>query len=61
MDIYEMLKLSNKKLIVYVPLGAWLDSKTLEQAYIDYEKQMKLINNLRKIGMEIRHSEVLKL
>ncbi|MCQ5341310.1 MAG: DUF58 domain-containing protein [Candidatus Methanomethylicia archaeon] len=61
MDIYEMLKLSNKKLIVYVPLGAWLDSKTLEQAYIDYEKQMKLINNLRKIGIEIRHSEVLKL
>ncbi|MDW7971545.1 MAG: DUF58 domain-containing protein [Nitrososphaerota archaeon] len=48
-DIHESMK--NGKLIVHVPFKAWLDSKSLEQAYMDYEHQAKIIKMLRKKGI----------
>ena len=34
----SVLKASDRRLMLHVPSGAWLDSVTLEQAYVDYER-----------------------
>jgi hypothetical protein len=55
MNIYDMLKASDRKLILHIPSKIWLDSSTLEQAYTDYEKQIRLTAKLKKLGIEIRY------
>jgi len=56
MDIYESLKLHNRRLMVQVPSRIWLDSETLEQAYIEYERQIRLTAMLKKLGIEIKYA-----
>jgi hypothetical protein len=58
MNIYDMLKASDRKLILHIPSKIWLDSSTLEQAYTDYEKQIKLTAKLKKLGIEIKYINV---
>jgi hypothetical protein len=60
MNIYDMLKASDRKLMLHIPSKIWLDSSTLEQAYTDYEKQIRLFANLKKIGIEIEYAETFK-
>ncbi len=57
MDIYEALKANDRRLVLHTPPRIWLDSDTLEQAYIDYERQIKLTAKLKKLGMEINYSK----
>jgi hypothetical protein len=54
MDLHEALKAGGRRLVVHVPLGAWLDSKTLEQAYLEYERHVRLLAKLKRLGMEVR-------
>jgi hypothetical protein len=53
-DAHQNLKIHNKTLTVHTPSKIWLDSKTLEQAYMDYIRQTKLITTLKKQGMQIK-------
>jgi hypothetical protein len=46
--------------MLHIPSKIWLDSSTLEQAYTDYEKQIRLITKLKKIGIEIEYAETFK-
>lgn len=54
MDLHEALKAGGRRLVVHVPSGAWLDSKTLEQAYLEYERHVRLLAKLKRLGMEVR-------
>jgi len=56
MDIYESLKPHNRRLVVHVASRIWLDSETLEQAYIEYERQIRLTAMLKKLGIEIKYA-----
>jgi molybdenum cofactor biosynthesis enzyme len=60
MNIYDMLKASDRKLILHIPSKIWLDSSTLEQAYTDYEKHIRLTAKLKKLGIEIRYINIFK-
>jgi hypothetical protein len=60
MNIYDMLKASDRKLMLHIPSKIWLDSSTLEQAYIDYEKQIGLTARLKKLGIEIKYTDFSK-
>jgi hypothetical protein len=60
MNIYDMLKASDRKLILHIPSKIWLDSSTLEQAYTDYEKQIRLTAKLKKLGIEIKYTDFTK-
>jgi len=53
-SMHEKLEYYNKRLMLRIPSEIYLDSETLEQAYEDYEKQMKLIATLKKRGIEVR-------
>lgn len=52
-NLNEEIKVKKGKLIIHTPIKTWLDSPTLEQSYIDYQKQIKIIRNLKKRGIEI--------
>jgi uncharacterized protein (DUF58 family) len=56
MDVHEMLKANNRRLILHTPSRIWMDSETLEQAYIDYERQTRLIATLKKLGIEVKYA-----
>jgi uncharacterized protein (DUF58 family) len=58
MNIHDMLKASDRKLILHIPSKIWLDSTTLEHAYTDYEKQIRLTAKLKKLGIEIKYINV---
>jgi hypothetical protein len=58
MNIHDMLKASDRKLMLHIPSKIWLDSSTLEQAYSNYEKQIRLTAKLKKIGVEIRYMDI---
>jgi hypothetical protein len=60
MNIYDMLKASDRKLILHVPSKIWLDSSTLEQAYTGYEKQIRLTAKLKKLGIELKYTDFIK-
>ena len=60
MDIHEMLKANDRRLMLHIPSRIWMDSKTLEQAYIDFERQIKLTAMLKKLGVEVKHAEALE-
>lgn len=51
MDIYEEVRIRGRHLVVYVPFKVWLDSPTLEEAYEDYKRQLKLMAMLKKRGI----------
>jgi len=55
-----VLKASGRRLMLHVPSGAWLDSVTLEQAYVDYERRVRLAATLRKLGVEARYADLSK-
>ena len=59
MDLHETAEKTGGSLKVHVPHKIWLDSPTLEQAYIDYERQMKIIATLRRRGIEILFKKAL--
>ncbi|MGC9069161.1 MAG: DUF58 domain-containing protein [Thermoprotei archaeon] len=54
MNTHQTLTTHNKTLTIYTPSKIWLDSKTLEQAYIDYTRQIKLTTTLKKRGIQIK-------
>jgi uncharacterized protein (DUF58 family) len=54
MDLHETLKASNRRLVIHVPSRAWLDSKTLEQAYLEYERLGRLLAKFKRLGIEVR-------
>jgi uncharacterized protein (DUF58 family) len=60
MDVHEALKARDRRLMLYAPSRIWLDSETLEQAYIDYERQVRLMAKLKRLGIEVRHIEALE-
>jgi hypothetical protein len=60
MNIHDTLKASDRKLMLHIPSKIWLDSSTLEQAYTDYEKQIRLTAKLKKLGIEIRYTDASK-
>jgi uncharacterized protein (DUF58 family) len=60
MNIYDMLKAGDRKLTLHIPSKIWLDSSTLEQAYTDYEKQIRLAARLKKLGIEIKYTDFTK-
>lgn len=53
MEACEKLEKRSKRLMLRVPGETWLDSKTLEQAYKDYEKQLRIVAQLRRRGVEV--------
>jgi hypothetical protein len=53
MDLYENLKLKDRKLTLHAPFRIWLDSETLEQAYMDYVRAMKVSAALKRKGVEV--------
>jgi len=53
MDLHEVLKANGRRLVLHVPSGAWLDSETLEQAYLEYERHARLLAKLKRLGMEV--------
>jgi hypothetical protein len=59
MNIYNMLKASDRKLMLHIPSKIWLDNSTPEQAYADYEKQVRLTAKLKKLGIEIKYINVI--
>jgi uncharacterized protein (DUF58 family) len=59
-NIYDTLKASDRKLILHIPSKIWLDSTTLEQAYTDHEKQIRLTAKLKKLGIEIKYTDFTK-
>ncbi len=54
MDIYESLKANDRRLMVHIPGRIWLDSPTLEQAFIDYERQMRLLATHKRRRIETK-------
>jgi len=54
MDLHETLKASNRRLVIHVLSRAWLDSKTLEQAYLEYERLGRLLAKFKRLGIEVR-------
>jgi molybdenum cofactor biosynthesis enzyme len=55
MNIYDMLKACDRKLMLHIPSKIWLDNSTPEQAYADYEKQVRLTAKLKKLGIEVKY------
>ncbi|MEM2049791.1 MAG: DUF58 domain-containing protein [Thermoproteota archaeon] len=53
MEACEKLEKHSKRMMLRVPGETWLDSKTLEQAYKDYEKQLRIVAQLRRRGVEV--------
>jgi hypothetical protein len=60
MDVHEAVKARDRRLMLHVPSRIWLDSETLEQAYVDYERQLRLMAKLKRLGIEVRHIEALE-
>ncbi len=54
MDLHETLKLNGRTLMINVPSKTWLDSPNLEETYINYEKQLKILAMLKRRGIEVR-------
>jgi hypothetical protein len=42
------------RLIVHAPSKVWLDSPSLEEAYMDYQRQTRILKLLRKRGIEVK-------
>jgi molybdenum cofactor biosynthesis enzyme len=59
MNIYDMLKASDRKLMLHIPSKIWLDNNIPEQTYADYEKQARLTAKLKKLGIEIKYINVI--
>ncbi|MEM3680029.1 MAG: DUF58 domain-containing protein [Thermofilum sp.] len=56
MEVYEKLKKHSKKLSIHIPAETWLDSKNLEQAYRDYDRQLVIVAQLKRRGVEVSTS-----
>lgn len=53
-DIWNEVNRNSGKLIVHTPAKIWLDSQNLEQAYIDYINQVRLIESLKRRGIIVK-------
>ena len=53
-EAYEKLHSKAKNLTLHIPSKTWLDSKTLEEAYQDYQKTLKIQATLKRKGIEIK-------
>lgn len=53
LDIWDRASKRGGRLIVHTPSLVWLDSPSLEQAYIDYKRQERLIKSLRRRGITV--------
>ncbi|MCX8188630.1 MAG: DUF58 domain-containing protein [Nitrososphaeria archaeon] len=53
-EAYEKLNAKAKNLTLHVPSKTWLDSKTLEEAYEDYQKTLTIQATLKRKGIEIK-------
>jgi len=42
------------RLIVHAPSKVWLDSPSLEEAYMNYQRQARILKLLRKRGIEVK-------
>ncbi|MEM3464873.1 MAG: DUF58 domain-containing protein [Candidatus Jordarchaeales archaeon] len=54
MDLHERARRLGGSLTVNVPSQIWLDSPTLEQAYMDLEGQLRVMASLRRRGIEVK-------
>jgi len=53
LDLHERARMRGGRLVVYAPSKVWLDSPTLEQAYLDYERWLRLVAGLKRRGVEV--------
>jgi uncharacterized protein (DUF58 family) len=53
-DIWDETVKHGGRLIVHTPSKVWLDSPSLEEAYIDYQRQTRILKMLRKRGIEVK-------
>ncbi|MEM2167961.1 MAG: DUF58 domain-containing protein [Candidatus Nezhaarchaeales archaeon] len=56
-DLHEEAKKLGGRLTVYTPPQVWLDSPTLEQAYMDFERQIRIMASLKRKGIELKTGE----
>ena len=52
-DIWDEAVKHSGRLIVHTPSKIWLDSPSLEEAYMDYQRQARILKMLRKRGVEV--------
>ena len=52
-DIWNEAVKHGGRLIVHTPSKVWLDSPSLEEAYMDYQRQARILKMLRKRGVEV--------
>lgn len=52
-ELHERARRLGGSLRVRVPSQIWLESPTLEEAYIDFERQMRITASLRRRGIEV--------
>jgi uncharacterized protein (DUF58 family) len=53
-DVWDEAVRHGGRLIVHTPSKVWLDSPSLEEAYIDYQRQGRILKMLRKRGVEVK-------
>jgi hypothetical protein len=53
-ETHEKLQAKTKNLTLHIPSKTWLDSKTLEEAYQDYQKNLTIQATLKRKGIEIK-------
>ncbi|MEM3739759.1 MAG: DUF58 domain-containing protein [Candidatus Korarchaeum sp.] len=61
LDVWNEVSKRGGRLVVRVAPKVWLDSPTLEQAYMDYERQLNIIKTLRKRGIAIEPAQGLNV
>lgn len=54
LSLHEDLKAFGGNLRIHVPSGAWIDAPNLEQAYMEYERQLRIIASMMKNGVEVK-------
>ena len=52
-DVWNEAVKHGGRLIVHTPLKVWLDSPSLEEAYMDYQRQARILRVLRARGIEV--------
>jgi len=53
-DVWNEALKHGGRLIVHTPSKVWLDSPSLEEAYMDYQRQARILKTLRKRGIEVK-------
>lgn len=53
LNIWDEAARHGGRLMVHTPSKVWLDSQSLEQAYMDYERQARILKLLRRRGIMV--------